>query len=305
MINLLITTNNCSDYALANLLSTVQNIINMIAIIVPILLIISIILSLVSFLVNVDQKNKGKKIIQKVAAAIIIFFLPTIVDTTMSLLDYAGGEKYNFQVASCWTIAAKKSTSSATYTSGAGTASSSNKTTWQNLSGLKKYSDSSSTSAPKGKVKDLLLAAKKVTTYVRKNNFTYGDAPINPAINHDAKITSCDRCVGWFLYEIGYTDQPRVQGLVVRSAGDNDLPKYLKKHGFKKIKNKKKLQAGDIVFVNPTSGGYAGHTFLLGNKVSKNIWERYDCGTQQRLRSNQPFKEPINNFMYAYRMPSN
>ena len=46
----------------------------------------------------------------------------------MSLLDYAGGEKYNFQVASCWTIAAKKKPSSATYISGAGTASSSNKT---------------------------------------------------------------------------------------------------------------------------------------------------------------------------------
>lgn len=83
---------------------------------------------------------------------------------------------------------------------------------------LKNYgksgSNSNSTSKAKGTVKQLLKAAKEVTTYVRKNNFNYGDAPINPAINHDAKLTSCDRCVGCFLYKIGYTDQPRTQGLV-------------------------------------------------------------------------------------------
>ena len=59
----------CADYALANILNTVHQVVNMIAIIVPILLIISIIFSLVGFLVNVDQKNKSKKIIQKLAAA--------------------------------------------------------------------------------------------------------------------------------------------------------------------------------------------------------------------------------------------
>lgn len=144
MINLLISTNNCADYALANMLNTVHQVINMIAIIVPILLIISIIFSLVSFLVNVDQKNKGKKIIQKVAAAIIVFLLPTIVDTTMSLLDYAGGdiESNNFQVASCWTLAAKGTTSSSNINSGAGTNTSSTKKSSTNsitgdLSGLK------------------------------------------------------------------------------------------------------------------------------------------------------------------------
>lgn len=314
MINLLISTNNCADYALANILNTIHKIINMVAIIVPILLIISIIFSLVGFLVNVEQKNKGKKIIQKVAAAIIIFFLPTIVDTTMSLLDYAGGdiESNNFQVASCWTLAANSSkniSNDINYDkTNTTTKKSSNNSIGQDLSGLKNYgksgSNSNSTSKAKGTVKQLLKAAKEVTTYVRKNNFNYGDAPINPAINHDAKLTSCDRCVGWFLYKIGYTDQPRTQGLVVYSTGSKDLSKYLKKHGFKKITNKNKLKAGDIMFLNPNSSGHPGHTFLLGNKVGNGIWERYDCGSRDRIRSNQPFKEPINNFMYAYRMPN-
>lgn len=145
MINLLISTSNCADYALANILSTVHQVINMIAIIVPILLIISIIFSLVGFLVNVDQKNKSKKIIQKVAAAIIVFLLPTIVDTTMSLLDYAGGdlESNNFQVASCWTLAAKGSTSGSNNTTNASgtnttlTKKSSTNSITGDLSGLK------------------------------------------------------------------------------------------------------------------------------------------------------------------------
>lgn len=145
MINLLISTSNCADYALANILNTVHQVVNMIAIIVPILLIISIIFSLVGFLVNVDQKNKSKKIIQKLAAAIIVFLLPTIVDTTMSLLDYAGGdvESNNFQVASCWTLAAKGSTSGSNNTTNASgtnttlTKKSSTNSITGDLSGLK------------------------------------------------------------------------------------------------------------------------------------------------------------------------
>ena len=157
MINLLISTSNCADYALANILNTVHQVVNMIAIIVPILLIISIIFSLVGFLVNVDQKNKSKKIIQKLAAAIIVFLLPTIVDTTMSLLDYAGGdvESNNFQVASCWTLAAKSSTSvsnNTTNVSGTNTTltkKSSNNSITGDLSGLKKSSSSKNNNSNK------------------------------------------------------------------------------------------------------------------------------------------------------------
>ncbi len=157
MINLLISTSNCADYALANILNTVHQVVNMIAIIVPILLIISIIFSLVGFLVNVDQKNKSKKIIQKLAAAIIVFLLPTIVDTTMSLLDYAGGdvESNNFQVASCWTLAAKSSASvsnNTTNVSGTNTIltkKSSNNSITGDLSGLKKSSSSKNNNSNK------------------------------------------------------------------------------------------------------------------------------------------------------------
>jgi len=150
----------------------------------------------------------------------------------------------------------------------------------------------------------LLIEAKKVTDYARENNFSYGDAPINPAINHDAKLVSCDRCVGWFLYNMGYTNQPESHGL-----GVGAFPSWCEQNGFQKITNVNDLQAGDVVFVNPNSSGSPGHVFLLGNKLENGLWERYDCGSVDRIRltgnysrySSQPFHEGIGNFMYAYR----
>jgi hypothetical protein len=150
----------------------------------------------------------------------------------------------------------------------------------------------------------LLNEAKSVTDYARNNNFSYGDAPINPAINHDAKLVSCDRCVAWFLYNMGYTNQPESHGVVVST-----FPSWCEQNGFKKITNVNELQAGDVVFVNPDSNGSPGHVYLLGNKIGDGLWERYDCGSVNRIRltgqyssySSQPFHEGIGNFMYAYR----
>ena len=150
----------------------------------------------------------------------------------------------------------------------------------------------------------LLSEAKSVTDYARNNNFAYGDAPLNPAINHDAKLVSCDRCVGWFYYNMGYTNQPESHGLVV-----SQFPSWCEQNGFKRINSINDLKAGDIVFVNPDSNGSPKHVFLLGNPVGNGIWERYDCGSVERIRltgqysgyQSQPFKEVIGGFMFAYR----
>ena len=153
-------------------------------------------------------------------------------------------------------------------------------------------------------VDKLLSEAKSVTDYARENNFSYGDAPINPAINHDAKLVSCDRCVGWFLYNMGYTNQPESHGL-----GVGAFPSWCEQNGFQKITDINSLQPGDVVFVNPNSSGSPGHVFLLGNKLENGLWERYDCGSVERIRltgkysgyQSQPFHEGIGGFMYAYR----
>ncbi|HOA31223.1 MAG: hypothetical protein ACOX3J_08475 [Clostridia bacterium] len=152
-------------------------------------------------------------------------------------------------------------------------------------------------------VMDILREAKYVTDYVRKNSFTYGDAPVNPAINHDAKKISCDRLVGWVLYRVGYTEhQPTQSGLFVWAPGDpRDLEDFCKKHGFKKIEIVEDLQPGDIVFVNHRSKDRPDHTFIYGGKVSSTNHFRYDCGSDHRIQSIQPFSEPVVDFLFAYR----
>ncbi len=154
---------------------------------------------------------------------------------------------------------------------------------------------------------DILREAKKVTDYVREEAFTYGDAPINPAIDCSAKKVSCDRLVGWVMYNVGFTDQPEQSGLFVYAGGDpRDLPSWCERHGFIKITEVSELLPGDIVFVHPqkTASGtvYAGHTFIhAGAGETSGEYYRYDCGTNERIRSVQPSSEPIVNFMYAYR----
>ena len=58
MINLLISTSNCADYALANILNTVHQVVNMIAIIVPILLIISAISAGLAAVMNLPKRGE-------------------------------------------------------------------------------------------------------------------------------------------------------------------------------------------------------------------------------------------------------
>ncbi len=170
----------------------------------------------------------------------------------------------------------------------------------------KKNRDSSGNPNNTKWVNELLNNAKTITDYTRENKFIWSDAPYNPAMNHDAKTVSCDRCVGWFLYETGYTDQPYEHGLVVSS-----FPAWFEKHGFVRINSASELQAGDIVFVNPDANGNPEHVYLLGNPLGDGIWERYDCGSTDRIQlinqysgyTSQPFHEGIGSFLYAYRAP--
>lgn len=145
-------------------------------------------------------------------------------------------------------------------------------------------------------VQEFLDEAQKVADYVRENEFNYGDAPINPAINNDAKLVSCDRFVGWVLYNIGFTDQPETQGLTVHVLRD-----YCQDKGWEEITDVNQLQAGDIVFTNNNGDPY-GHTFICASERSADgTYTRYDCGSQTRIRSQQPFYEPINGFTTAFR----
>lgn len=156
-------------------------------------------------------------------------------------------------------------------------------------------------------VAEILSAGKKITDYVCDEGFSYGHAPMNPAMDHDAKIVSCDRFVNWALYDAGYTDQPVEFGIFVYESkrSDHDFETWFQKYNFIKITDVNDLQAGDLVFVNPTKASngdtYAAHTFLYAGHDSGDNHFRYDCGSNRRIQSIQPSSEPIHNFYFAYR----
>ncbi len=148
----------------------------------------------------------------------------------------------------------------------------------------------------------LMREGKVVADYIRDNNFIYGHAIINPGVNwrtldpKDAidpneKVVACDRLVNWVMFRAGFTDQDFYFGI--------DLVEYFDKHGFQRIDSVRQLKAGDIVFVNPDANGNPGHVFLC---AGENL--RYDGGSDARINGSkgpQPFNEPVNGFVYAYR----
>ena len=147
---------------------------------------------------------------------------------------------------------------------------------------------------------NLLREGSYITTYAREEGFKYGDSATNPATNHRPLRSSCDRLVDWILYRAGFTDQPLVQGKVV-----SNLEEWCQKMGFEKITRLEDLQAGDVVFVRPSSNGYPLHVFMLASDYNGSQTLRYDHGSDSRIMSQQPSTEPVTYedapFMFAYR----
>ena len=275
-----------------------------------------------------DLKEEGKKLVRRLIAGLIIFFLPALISYSFNSL--VGAKEIDFLA--CFETATKERVEQLkakeeaeekaerkaqekedekllreAYEADQKKRGSAKKTfeEWKKeRESQNNNSNNYSNLTGNEWTNKLLSEAKSVTDYARNNNFAYGDAPLNPAINHDAKLVSCDRCVGWFYYNMGYTNQPESHGLVV-----SQFPSWCEQNGFKRINSINDLKAGDIVFVNPDSNGSPKHVFLLGNPVGNGIWERYDCGSVERIRltgqysgyQSQPFKEGIGGFMFAYR----
>ena len=170
----------------------------------------------------------------------------------------------------------------------------------------------------KEKLTDVIMReAQIVADFMRDNDFFYGDASINPGINwaeldpakaikKNERIVSCDRLVTWILYRVGFVNQPYTSGETCYT-----FTKWCEDNKFIRIDDKTKLQAGDVIFVNPNSSGQPTHMFMTASTMdSSGRFLRYDAGSDARIqckkgtevkRGQQPFIEPIDNFMYAYR----
>lgn len=94
----------CSDYGLVSILNIIRRFFDILQILVPIILIVMTAVQLVRLVVTSDEKHERsakQKIGKNIIATVIIFFLPVILDTVMSLLP----TNESFQIASCWNTA--------------------------------------------------------------------------------------------------------------------------------------------------------------------------------------------------------
>lgn len=99
-MNILDVVSTCNSRMLSVVLPAVKNIMTIIQIVAPILLIIMSVVELARLTANPDDKKGVKKIINKILAAVIIFFIPVFINVVMGLV----GENTNFS--SCWNNAA-------------------------------------------------------------------------------------------------------------------------------------------------------------------------------------------------------
>lgn len=174
------------------------------------------------------------------------------------------------------------------------------------------YCPTSSVNAAK-----IVFKAKEVADYMRDNGYTYGHAAINPAIAKGQpdceKLASCDRFVGWAMYEAGFVRrQPELHGLI-------SMDNFWEYYGFTKITDMDELMPGDLICVGDPDGtdSYT-HIFLYAGKAGRTNTYRYDAGSTDRIacvgayasyhESGQPFCQPLElsssaMFKFAQRPP--
>ena len=87
---------NCNNYAIASLFVIAKRMFTIIQILAPILAIIGLGLNLVKSVVDPDNKKNLSHYKNWFHALVIVFAIPTLINTTMGLL----GE--NFSSTSCW-----------------------------------------------------------------------------------------------------------------------------------------------------------------------------------------------------------
>lgn len=93
-------TELCTDYSLVQAFSVIQKAFDIICIFVPIILIVMASLSVVSLMTNPDKKNGYKNVFTKFGAAVIIFFLPYLVNVVMGFIP-----EENVEFSACWAMA--------------------------------------------------------------------------------------------------------------------------------------------------------------------------------------------------------
>ena len=86
----------CNDVTLGSLLAILRNILNFVWVLGPLLAIVSLTINITMLVKDPDDKKIPKKIKNSILALFILFFVPTIVNAAMYMLDD------NTQLSACW-----------------------------------------------------------------------------------------------------------------------------------------------------------------------------------------------------------
>ena len=108
-MNNLILNYWCRQDGVLRIFYIVKTALNVIRLVVPIGLIIMIIIDLIGNVLKPDDKDSSKKILNRLLAAVIVFFIPTVINFVMTLIDKGAnnntGSSHNYNISECWTNA--------------------------------------------------------------------------------------------------------------------------------------------------------------------------------------------------------
>ena len=106
MFNLELGFYICDTAGFLRIMYLVKVLLNLIRFAVPIILILMVLLDLFKNVINPKEKEGMKKIVNRILAAVIVFFVPTVVSLVLYLMDYVlDNSSEDYKVSSCYTNA--------------------------------------------------------------------------------------------------------------------------------------------------------------------------------------------------------
>ena len=107
IINLLIDWDWCSQEGVRGIFHMVKTLIDIIRYVVPIGLVIMTSLDIIKKVINPDEKEGQQKIMNRVLAAVIVFFIPVFIQLVFRVIDWGAGYDGSYDNAEsglsrCW-----------------------------------------------------------------------------------------------------------------------------------------------------------------------------------------------------------
>lgn len=302
--------NCCSDPGIVLILDSMRKIMTLIQIIVPILLIIMASVTLTKLVIDPNRKDGLKNIKNMLNAAVVVFFIPVIVNAVLNMMPSS------FDISSCWQQAKSL-------------AESTRKFSFKYISPYEEQEKSSIISDPseyeKGKpkpktttspggggsvapgdAKGILEGAEKVHTMYEQNGWFYYNNlnqlrwnDIKYSTNNPSRASCCATFVGSAFYIGGVFSESEINKYNYNSQ--YGISELCQNNGWTKITSYSQLAAGDIVIMSGPEGGSApGHVQIY---AGNGTW--YNAGSTNAIQRDNPYSSDASaRFLWAWRKPA-